>query len=188
MRATSADLEQFEGLIFKTTVRIKPYLEDDFDDVRQALRIKVWKAYESYDPARSKLPLQRYVFGCLVNFTKDLKKRRHRGLLYLSDFMQNDTGSERPVTGSFEATYLSVSEEEAFLHIEDEVPMLPNTLTSLEKRVIGFLMLDYSATEISRTLGIGPTRLRSIRNDIERKMMDWRPTAVHAPEPVLEAA
>jgi DNA-directed RNA polymerase specialized sigma24 family protein len=182
----AVNLEDFEGLIFTTTVRLMPYVEEDFDDVQQLLRIKVWKAYESYDPSRSRLPLKQYVFGCLVNYTKDIKKRRHRNVLFLEDLMPapSDDGGRRD---KFHAQYLALPEDQAFVAVEDEIPMLPNTLTDLERRVIGFLMLDYTATEISRTLGVGPKRLRAIRDKIEEKMADWRPTAESQVE-LLEAA
>lgn len=184
----AANLEDFEGLIFKTTVLVLPHVEDDFDDVQQLLRIKVWKVLAKYDPARSKMTVKAYVFGCLMNYKKDLKKRRRRGELFIEDLMPDDHGDGQRQDGSsaFEARHLAVSQDAAFLAVEDEAPLLPNTLSDLERRVIGLLMLEYTATEISRTLSIGPKRLRVVRNDIERKMMDWRPTAVHQDAP-LEA-
>lgn len=175
----AVSLEDFEGLIFRTTVMLMPYVEEDFDEVQQLLRIKVWKAYEKYDPARSKLPIKAYVFGCLMNYKKDLVKRRHRNLAYIEDF-RTEAGTER-----FEGRNLSVDADTVYLNVEDEKPILPNTLTGIERRVIGFLLMDYTATEISRTLGIGPKRLRGIRDKIEEKMADWRPSVA---EPILEAA
>lgn len=187
VRASSKDLEQFEGLIFKTTVMLMPHVEDDFDDVQQLIRIKIWKAYEAYDPERSRLTLRAYVFGCMVNFTKDLKKRRHRGHLFIEDIAPKG-GDDGGRHDRFYAQYLAVAQETVFLDAEDEVPVLPNTLDCLERRVIGLLMLDYTAAEISRTLSVGPTRLRSIRDNIERKMADWRPTAIHQPQVELSEA
>lgn len=178
----AVNLEDFEGLIFRTTVMLMPYVEEDFDEVQQLLRIKVWKAYEKYDPSRSKMTCKAYVFGCMFNYTKDLKKRRRRNLVYIEDF-RTETGAER-----FEGRNLAVDAETVFLAVEDERPVLPNTLTELERRVIGLLMLDYTATEISRTLGVGPKRLRGIRDKIEEKMADWRPCAVREQDPILEAA
>lgn len=179
VRVTSADLEQFEGLLFKTTVLLMPYVEEDFDDVRQLLRIKVWRAYESYDSSRSKLTVKAFVFGCLYNYAKDIRKRRHRSELFIEDLAP---ASASDIGGFFSqqqerfyAHYLAVPQEIAFLDVEDEAPVLPNTLTEEERQVIGFLLLDYTATEITRTLGVGPKRLRAIRDRIEEKMGDWRP-------------
>jgi DNA-directed RNA polymerase specialized sigma24 family protein len=179
VRATSADLEQFEGLLFRTTVLLMPYVEEDFDDVRQLLRIKVWRAYESYDSSRSKMTVKAFVFGCLYNYAKDIRKRRHRGDLFIEDLAPAAADASRPrgasATDRFYAQYLAVSQELAFFDVEDEAPTLPNTLTETERQVIGFLLLDYTATEITRTLGVGPKRLRAIRDRIEEKMEDWRP-------------
>jgi hypothetical protein len=157
VRATSADLEQFEGLLFRTTVLLMPYVEEDFDDVRQLLRIKVWRAYESYDSSRSKMTVK----------------------VFIEDLAPAAADASRPrgasATDRFYAQYLAVSQELAFFDVEDEAPTLPNTLTETERQVIGFLLLDYTATEITRTLGVGPKRLRAIRDRIEEKMEDWRP-------------
>jgi DNA-directed RNA polymerase specialized sigma24 family protein len=183
----AANLEDFEGLIFKTTVLVLPHVEDDFDDVQQLLRIKVWKVLAKYDPARSQMTVKAYVFGCLMNYKKDLKKRRRRGELFIEDLLPDHPsgdGQRHDGSSAFEARHLAVSQDVAFLAVEDETPLLPNTLNDLERRVIGLLMLEYTATEISRTLSIGPKRLRAVRNDIERKMMDWRPSAVHQPAPL----
>lgn len=192
MKLAAVNLEDFEGLVFRTTVRLMPFvevMETDFSEVQQLLRIKVWKAYESYDPSRSKLPLKQYVFGCLVNYTKDLKKqaarvRKNGSVVFIEDFKRRDVESN----DHFDGRYLAIDADAAYVSVEDEAPMLPNTLTTLELRVIGFLMLDYSMTEIQTSLEIGPKRLRAVRDEIQAKMADWRPTAQRVPERVLEAA
>lgn len=186
-RRNKFDLADYEGLVFRTAVMLEPYVELDFDETQQLLRLKIWNVSQKFDPARSKMPLKRYIFGCLLNYTKDLKKSgfrtRKRGLpAYIEDLTHHGDGSE--TTSHFEMCYLSVSAETAFIAAEDEAPHLPNTLDELERRVIGMLMLDYTATEISKTLSVGPKRLRSIRNGIEQKLADWKPTVM--PEPLLE--
>lgn len=179
MSLAAVHLEDFEGLIFKTAVMLTPYVEEDFDDICQLLRIKAWKAYESYRPERSKLPLKRYVFGCLVNYTKDLRKRKKRGVLFIADLGHRDGGDGPGSDNSpFEARYLCVTAEEAFMAVEDEVPLLPNTLTDQERALIGVLLQedDLSQAALGRRIGVGVKKVQALQQSIRTKMSDWEPS------------
>jgi DNA-directed RNA polymerase specialized sigma subunit len=46
-------LAHYEGLIFSTARLLRGHVEDDQEDVRQILRLKVWKAIRAYNPDRS---------------------------------------------------------------------------------------------------------------------------------------
>lgn len=190
MRATDADLAQFEGLIRQTAAMLDPLIEEDFDDIQQLLRVKIWKAVEKFDPARSKLPLKRYVFGCMMNYTKDLKKQdvrrkeRQRGsLLFIEDFVGPERRDQRD---QFDAQYLAVVADVVYLHVEDEDPLLPNTLTDQERRLIALLCQDEDSSQakLGRELGVGTKKVQALLKSIRLKMADWNPS--EAPAPVME--
>ena len=55
-----------------------PHVQEEYEDIVSVLRIKVWRALCAFDPARSSMPVQRYVFSCVKNQAKDLVKKRRR--------------------------------------------------------------------------------------------------------------
>ncbi len=77
----SEDIEkrilEYEGLIVATTRYWREHITTDLsdDDIEQELRIKVWRALESFDPSRG-YPENKHVFGVVRNRVKDLIKRK----------------------------------------------------------------------------------------------------------------
>lgn len=173
------DLIDYRGLVFKTASLIVASVEDDFDDIVQVLWIKVWRARESYDPARSRMPERRYVFMCLTNQVKDIMSKRRRGELSL-EVIAVDSGFES--RDRFDAQYLSVDHQVVYGEVEDPVPLLPNTLTELEREIVALLTQDYRQTEAARLLGIEKRDMERSMRAIRSKMADWRPTTAE-PEP-----
>lgn len=72
-------IQKYEGLIVSTTMRFRPYITRDLsdEDIKQELRIKVWKALVNFDPSYG-FPEERHVFGAVRNRVKDLMIRKHR--------------------------------------------------------------------------------------------------------------
>lgn len=176
---TQPGLLDFEGLIFSTAARYADLLDDDLDDIRQVLRVKVWKALEHYDPARSALDHKRFIFGCMRNFVKDLLKsqdRRNKARggrqQYITDVLD--------AFPYFEELALAETADEAYFEVEDEDVTLPATLTPLEREVVALLVLDYNQTEISEVLGVPRKRIVSAHAAIREKMEDWRPDSAIA--------
>src|SRR3954470_7263330 len=71
-------LRLYEGLIFSTARRYSIFVEEDLEDIQQILRVKVFRALESYDGAKApprtdgRSPRDAYVFQCVRNQAKDL--------------------------------------------------------------------------------------------------------------------
>lgn len=187
-------LKHYEGLVYKTALLTAPLVEEDFDDVVQLLRIKVWRVLIAWDPARApKLVARvgldqardRSVFAWLKNYQRDLikKKRRHEVSLdtsasssvFLDEYTDEVRRTTLPMGGAFG------SEDSGYDHIESGPPLIPSTLTQIELRVVCLLYSDYRQSEVALYLEL-PKRdverhVRSIRN----KMADWAPPSSSAP-------
>lgn len=184
MRCTNPrQIEFYEGLVQKTAarylVRIRERAPDlEFDDVCQILRLKAWRGIESFDPARATQPINEYVFSCVFNQVKDLIKRKPRGDLFIEDVTRL-SGSDRDVSvrESFDAQYLTETEEEAFAEILAETPLIPSTLSGIEQRVVVCLYLEYGQAEIAETLSLSKRDVARRVKSIKEKMADWRPSS-----------
>lgn len=172
-------VEAFEGLVLRTAGMYYRGLRMDEDDVRQFLRIKVWKALESYRRQLATQSVEGYVFMCVSNGVKDLLKqadraKRNKPECYLEDQYRTEAARER-----FHVKHLSHDEDglrEAYLERTVE---LPSTLDFMERHVVALLYEGLNQTEIARTLGVTRTRVRNTHASVQAKMMDWAPGDVH---------
>jgi DNA-directed RNA polymerase specialized sigma24 family protein len=135
----------------------------DLDDIRQTYRMKAWYASEKWDPERSTMTQDAFVFSCLKNAEKDLLKRKRRGDVYLEDQRMREP----------RATH-----EEVFGEIDEGHPLLPNTLTRVELHAVLLLYQGQPQTEIAPQLGLAVTAMYELMRSIRAKMEDWRPSGV----------
>lgn len=162
MMSRTPKVEDFEGLVYTTARRYSDALADeDFEDIRQILRTKVWQALERYDAHRSAKSVQEYVFGCVANQVKDLLKaqsRRNRArggaLLHLED-LEN-----------FEP---QIAEERALAAVEDQMP-LPPGLTRIERQLALLLVAGHSLTDAAEALGVSRSTARRARAGLQSKI------------------
>jgi RNA polymerase sigma factor (sigma-70 family) len=182
-------LAHYEGLVRKTAGRYIHRLEEDYDDVCQFLRYKVWKALLSVDPEQLRkraltsqytvLELRdRYVFSCIANAVKDLLKRKKHNLLFIEDhtasrFDHFETGN----TTEFDKRYLC--EQDTFTHVDDEV-LIPSTLTRAERDILLLMYLDYKPAEIAAQKAVPRKEVSAAMEAIKEKMADWRPNGSQA--------
>jgi hypothetical protein len=66
VRLADVDIAPYEGLIHSTAVRYVGFLDDDLDDIKQLLRIKVAQALVAFDPTRGEKPTENFVFSCVA--------------------------------------------------------------------------------------------------------------------------
>lgn len=180
---TEADLRRYEGLVFKTAQIHAPKIEEEPEDIRQILRIKVWHALTRYDPSRSGMSVDRYVFMVLTNQVKDLKKRKRRGELFIDDVapqVEQEGGSV--LRDSFDHRYLSDDHEQVYGDIEDDDLVIPSTLSRLERVILALLHGGYRQTEIADRLALGPRDVERSVRALRDKLADWKPDS--PPEPV----
>jgi DNA-directed RNA polymerase specialized sigma24 family protein len=153
------------------------------DDLAQELRIKVWSVIPRYDPARSPLTLERYVFGALTNKIKDFKRGAGREakrrvtfgveFLHIEDMRGWDDLSRQE---AFDGQFHFVEREEVFSQIEEGRFVLPAGVTHTEARVLVLLMTDHTKSEIALRLGITKTEVFRSMTALREKFADWRPS------------
>jgi len=180
-------VDHYEGLCRKTAALYVNYVEEEYEDIVQILRVKVWRALETFDstkwkkeaPGNGPSPVERYVFMCIKNQCKDLVKRKQRGEVYIED--QGALGHDghlagRHLTDAFELRYLAADHDQVFGDIEDGVPLIPSTLTDREREIVCLLWSDYRQTEIAAQLGLRRSEVERGVRSIRLKMADWRPS------------
>jgi RNA polymerase sigma factor (sigma-70 family) len=174
-------VEFYEGLCRKTASIYVKYVEEEYEDIVQLLHIKCWRALETYDPQKATQTVDKYVFMCMKNLCKDLVKKKKREELHIDDIaptMQSDSGHD--VRDAFDLHYLGVREDEVYGEAEEELPLIPSTLTETERAVVCLLFSDYRQKEIAVRLGIDRNLVGRAIKSIRVKMADWAPS----PEPV----
>lgn len=184
------ELLRYEGLIFKTAQRYVGFVDEDFEDIQQMLRVKAWQALRSFDPSRSAMTQDAYVFSCIKNRCKDMVKRVHSetgkmraSQLFIEDIAPDDPGrrkgehSGNNVRDKFERRYLCRTHEQTYGEVEDEDVRLPSTLTKVEREVVGLTYLDFKPQEVAKLLGIVRGEVEAALGRVREKMADWSPTA-----------
>jgi RNA polymerase sigma factor (sigma-70 family) len=182
----SSLITHYEGLVLRTAALYVERCEEDFEDIAQLFRIKVWKALESYDRRKVKAKLDTrtaeehrdaYVYACIKNQGKDLEKRVKRNLACLDELAER-----QPVK-------LGIAREDEVYGVLRELPRLPSTLTAQERQVVTLLYLDFDNGEIAACMNVQrQTIVRQVRR-IREKMADWKPTTtVSLPVPALPPA
>lgn len=190
-KTSPTDIAHYEGLIRKTASLYVPYVELDYDDIVQMLRIKVWRALEGHDPAKVKTQtLERFVFMCVKNQCKDLVRRRHRGEMYLEDLTPANH-EDSPVEWMLQ---LATDHDQTYAAAEDDGLLIPSTLTGLERAIIAWLYLDRTQKEVAGILELTRAEMERAVKVIRQKMADWEPSprttsTIPVPiEPALVAA
>lgn len=188
-RLTKSEIESalphYEGLFYTTARRIEGVVELPFDDIKSELRIKAWKALKKFDSCRSTVSRDVYVYYAVMNKKKDIlrdDKGRKRTLVSIEDM-----GSKAQVTDANEATvvstsgshndlrYFSVGSESVYADIEREVPLIPSTLTEIEKHVLVMIYDEHTVLEIQRAVGLKRQEVKDAIERIQLKFSDWRP-------------
>lgn len=185
MMQTADDIGPYEGLVHSTAVRYAPILTDEeLDDIKQLLRIKVWKARLSYSPARvteaKERAEERWVFSCLANYVKDLLKQQSRlnerrggAQVYIEDQAANAPDTFALANGLYDDT--------AFSGVEEENVELPSTLTLLEQRIVALLLVgEFTQPEMAALLGVSVQRVKKGQAAVREKMGAYRPSALLA--------
>lgn len=194
MDATAAKdpqlLAHYEGLILKTAGLNARYVEEEFEDICQFLRVRVWKALLAFDPAALRVQpttqkeleksRDKYVFICVTNAVKDVLKKKRHNLLFIEDIASAEEHGIEANNGQrakFEERYLC-SEE---IEIDDEPPLIPSTLTKTERSVLQLLYVGYKPAEIAGKIGLPRSEVSSATKAIREKMADWSPGALDRP-------
>jgi RNA polymerase sigma factor (sigma-70 family) len=168
VRSQPSEIAYYEGLIRKTAAIYAPRIQEDYEDIVQILRVKVWRALLAYDPARSTQQVEKFVFSCVTNQVKDLLKRKRRHEVYIEDMAVSSDGDELP--DAFLHEHLSVGHDEVYGDVEREAPAIPVTLTQAEREVVVRLYLDASHHRAAIVLQLTRSQLETTVDSIRTKM------------------
>ena len=177
------EVAYYEGLIRKTAAMYAPRIQDDYEDIVSVLRIKVWRALLAYDPERSSQRVEKFVFSCVTNQVKDLLKRKRRPETFIED-LRHTTRDGDDLTDSFEHEHMAVDHDEVYADVERELPVIPSTLTAVERQVIVRLYRGDSHRAIALELGITRANMVDTMRSIRLKMADWRPSPAESRQPL----
>lgn len=179
----SDTLASFEGLVFTTARMFASQVRREEDDLAQELRVRVWRAVTSYDPAKS-ASLERYVFSALTNKVKDfkrdaareMKRREAYGITFLhieDTFVSADsvaTPAER-----FDQLHHHATHEQVYADVENEPFDLPGGVTDDERNVLALLVFGSTRNEIAVLLNLRRREVDLLVRSLRRKFSDWRP-------------
>jgi RNA polymerase sigma factor (sigma-70 family) len=182
-REIETALPHYEGLIHSTTRRIRDFVDDEPEDIAQIFRAKLVRALRAYDPRRSRLTRDAFVFGAIANQKKDLLKRRRRTEESLEAAIERDVSPERWQAQNG----LLTRAEQVYGAIEDDDLVLPSTLTRSERQIIALLYVGRLQIEAAAELGLTKGEMERAIRSIRVKLADWRPSPEHGhvPSPPL---
>jgi RNA polymerase sigma factor (sigma-70 family) len=188
LKATNIDISRYEALVRKTASMIASEVELDYEDICQRFRIKAWKAIQAFEGKRdvNRVGVDRFVFACITNEKKDILKMVRRNEAFIEDLAPSGAdGYEngRITRQEFEAHYLQETHDQAFHGVEEEMPLIPSTLSQLERQIVHFLYLGYDYSEISSALQIARKEVAPLVRGIREKMADWKPSDSEAKPP-----
>lgn len=185
---TQADLDDYAGLVAKTTWMWFEACALEQDDLRQELWLKVTHALLMYDPARSKMSEKNYVFSLVFNRVKDLLRRAkarrsipvpHRGgtetqRVQVSSIDYRGAGSDGGAlpTDAFEGQHLSIERDDVR---EVVVAFLPVGLSDLEVRVAVLLALGFEHRDVVAALSCSPRQVKAAARALRVALADRRP-------------
>jgi len=149
-------MSEYEGLVISTVRYWRHMITTDMDDedVAQELRMKVWRALETFDPDRG-YPERNHVFGAVRNRVKDLigKKRREN---FECSLVDDSSGDDDWIAGSQRESAIVLSKYEQRVSTD-----LIEGLPRMEQRVAILMVQGFNAPEISREININISSVRS---------------------------
>jgi RNA polymerase sigma factor (sigma-70 family) len=183
----------YEGLVRKTSSRYYSVLNYDFEDLCQVFRLKVFQALKAYDPKRSRMCEEKFVFGCLRNRVKDLLRQLRarvdagwREPSFIEDVAPRRGHSPEEVRDAFEHHYMASTEEAVYADIYREIPTIPSTLNKQERRIVALLYVGFNQPEIAERLGVPRAEITRVVQGVRIKLADWNPgSQIPTPETEL---
>lgn len=138
--------EDHYGLIVSQAISFCPRSQNELDDYIQVAAVGMIKAFENFDPARAKFST--YAIVCIRNHLKNhIRTERKNKILYLPDLDNK-------------AVYMS----------ETLFNVLPDSLSTREKKLIQMKMMGYSYREMAEELSMPIFRVKSLTYNTYRKI------------------
>jgi len=179
-------LADFEGLVFTTARIYAARVGMEPSDLEQELRVRVWRANETFDPAkvRSRDPVKignarkRYVFSAIANKVKDFKRDAARRAVHGVTFVHvaEEDQAYNSVGPEIAARALEIPRDEVFGAVDAGLFTIPAGVTEPEVRVLLMLMMDFTRPEVAVRLAITVVEVDRRIMCLRGKLADWRPS------------
>lgn len=179
-------LPHFEGLVAKTASQIvEGGVEMDYEDICQVLRVKVWHAVQRFSEERAlssrtmgttrngRSPLERYVFGCVLNLRRDLEKRPRRSEASLEG-IRNDP--QRDLCDWFDAKFLSIDHGQVYGAVDGDIDHERQLdLTSVERQVIRLRTRGLLWQQVDLQVGLSRVQRARVLESVRAKLGELSP-------------
>ena len=150
-------IEDYEGLIKCTARKFRNSISSDigYEDICQELRIKAWKALESFDPSYGS-PESMHVFVAVNNRVKDLMRRKSKPERPFSDLPSDGhrwVNADEAIHSSIRAQF--TNPEDASISAENPVKTeILRGLTPVQQSIAICIAAGYTTAEIRKSHGI----------------------------------
>lgn len=176
MRSTTGDLSKYAGLVGKTTQMFMGLCRLEAEDMHQELWIKVHEAVEAYRPARGESE-EAWVYGCLANKVKDLRRTASRRARWGVTFVYMDEHWQESGTDYADRLIPHVEPFEVFGKIDEGVYVLPESVTAWEGDVLVLLALGYTRAEVALELECEESQVAAAAKALKQKLAELRPVS-----------
>jgi RNA polymerase sigma factor (sigma-70 family) len=157
-----AKMLEYEGLVISTVRYWRHMITSDMEDedIAQELRMKVWRALETFDPSKG-YPERNHVFGAVRNRVKDLigKKRRENFEEPNSSMHHDAVYGESGVSGRDVAVVEKMRELGEIRSSTGTTDLLIG-LSKSEQRVAVMMIQGFNAPEIAGELQLAVSAVR----------------------------
>jgi RNA polymerase sigma factor (sigma-70 family) len=173
----------YEGLVFKTSHMFAAMVGLEPEDMQQELRLKIIKSKRVFDPARSSMSERAYIYSCVANLVKDLKRNAatryarvgHIGYIETLTYGQVFADGEHFTTDHFMLAFLSESDDQTFAAVLDRFTF-PSTVTQGEQEIAALLVAGFDQQEIGELMGLSRTQVTASVKKLREKLADWQPS------------
>ncbi len=182
-------IAEYEGLVYKTSEMFAAMVGLEREDMQQELRLKIVKAKRAFDPSRSKMSERAYVYSCVANFVKDLKKIAARRSVMRVEHIEDHRDEWAGSLSAFEFQYAHVTEDQAFTVLGRFT--MPATISDDERAICALAVLGYDQQEVADLLGRPRSYITTSMRNVRDKLADWKPPAeapIPAPAPSIAIA
>ena len=133
-------------------------VQADYDDFYSVANMTLWLAYGNYSPDRG-VRFENFLYDCLKKRFKTEIRNRHRDKRVINQFTvsidtidENECSIEDFIISDFDTFEEVMKENEG--QFSEKIQQYISSLSSLQKKILDFLVKGYKIEEIRKILGI----------------------------------
>lgn len=133
-------------------------VQADYDDFYSVANMTLWLAYGNYSPDRG-VRFENFLYDCLKKRFKTEIRNRHRDKRVINQFTvsidtidENECSIEDFIISDFDTFEEVMKENEG--QFSEKIQQYISSLSSLQKKILDFLVKGYKTEEIRKILGI----------------------------------